>query len=541
MASLDRGAKFRPTLLTFFGRLRRSVAHAPLEAALALAALGTAIYVLVAPLAASRYVPMVDLPFHATSGATFAHYEDPSYHLKEQFELHPFSNPVMLLYAPLAALMRVLPVTTAMKIGVFMMLALVPAGLAVLFHGARKSPLLGLLGLGMCWGNLTHWGFLTYVAALGLFAMAVGFTLLVVDRPTRGRRIGLALTLVALFFSHIYRFPFGVAAVVGTAVVMYPATRRFRPILLPLVPALVLFAVWWKIRPPTLEGSVALGFHPERVLAEYGGAMTDGFNVDGVRRALMVHFDASWFVAVVAAAHAVVRRRRGLRRFGRWDIGVTVVPLACAAVFFVLFMVMPMWLGSWWYVYPREATATTIILCGACPDLPRAPRLRAALVAVMALAGIGVARQVAERYAEFAAPSEDFHRITQQIPRAPKLFYLIYDHSGTSRSTSPFLHLPAYVQAEKGGWLSWHFAVWGHSPVRFRPREEPGAVIPPKTPPRWEWTPQQYNIKMTPFFDWFLVRQKTAPDSLFAPDPTIVRVDHVGLWWLYRRKTSMGG
>ena len=74
-------------VLAFLARVRRLFDRAPLEASLFLAALGATLYVVVAPLTVSRYVPMTDLPFHATSGATFAHYTDPSYHLREQFEL----------------------------------------------------------------------------------------------------------------------------------------------------------------------------------------------------------------------------------------------------------------------------------------------------------------------------------------------------------------------------------------------------------------------------------------------------------------------
>src|SRR5262249_51341631 len=96
----------------------------------------------------------------------------------------------------------------------------------------------------------------------GLVAMAVGFALLVLDRPTRGRRVGLALSLVALFFTHIYRFPFGVAAVVGAGVVMYPATRRLPPLLLPLLPALLLFALCAETGPPRSRASPSLTIPP---------------------------------------------------------------------------------------------------------------------------------------------------------------------------------------------------------------------------------------------------------------------------------------
>ncbi len=527
---------YRPAiLLAFLSRLRRAAARSPLEASLALAAVGVTLYVIGAPLAATRYLPMVDLPFHAASGGTLRHYWDPSYHQREQFSLHPISIPYLSMYAVQAVAMLVFPMEIAVKIAVAVMLLLVPAGLAVLFHGARKSPLLGLLGLPLCWGNLTHWGFLNYVGALGLFAMIVGLTLLVLDHPTRARRLGLLAALGALYFTHIFRYPFGIAAVVGTAVVMLPATRRVRPVLLPLLFAIALFALWWKIRPATLEGTPELHFTGERLTKELSSALTDGFNDDGVKKALIASFDVAWLVALVSGVHAVVRWREGRRRFTAWDAGVTLVPLGCAVVFLILFLVMPMWLGLWWYVYPREATASVIILCGACPDLPRTAWLRVPLVAAMSLAAIRVGRQVAERYADFAPASEELHQITRRLPRAPKLFYMVFDHTGTNRSSSPFLHLPAYVQAEKGGWLSWHFAVWNAAPLRYRVPGEKGAVVGPLPPHRWEWTPQRFNLGMTPFFDWFLVRQRTAPDKLFAADPSIVRVDHVGTWWLYRR------
>jgi hypothetical protein len=56
-------------------------------------------------------------------------------------------------------------------------------------------------------------------------------------------------------------------------------------------------------------------------------------------------------------------------------------------------------------------------------------------------------------------------------------------------------------------------------------------------PLRWEWTPQIFDVRRHgPFFDWFLVRVGYPPDRLFAADSSIERVDHVGTWWLYRRK-----
>jgi hypothetical protein len=525
------------------------------ELALAAAALGVVIYAVLAPFGATRYPPMTDLPFHAASTSALRHYLDPAYHFREQFTVHPLAVPYMSHYALGALFMLVLPAVTAVKVASAVMLSLVPAGLAVMFHGMKKSPLLGLLGLIVCWCNLTHWGFINFVGALGLFAMSIGFTLLCLDLPTTRRQVALGVTLVALFFTHIFRFPFALCAVVGTTIVMYPATRRWRPILAPLAPAVGLMALWLVVRPKVLSGSVGpLAIHKER-LAEIPGLLTGAFYDPAERQAFEGFFRIALVVFVASLTMAVgqaVLRSRGddatppssdspahPSASVAWTIGVLVVPLACAAVFLGLFLVLPMQMGAWWYVYPREATAMVLIGFGAFPNLPRSIWLRVPLVAMLAWAGVRVARVVVDNYARFDAATRDFTAIVQEIPQAPRLMYLVFDHGGSTRTTTPFIHLPAYVQAEKGGWLGFHFATWGASPLQYRPRDEPGAVVPPPVPLRWEWTPQIFDVRSHgAFFDWFLVRRGSSPDALFRADPSIERVDHIGTWWLYRRREA---
>ena len=92
------------------------------------------------------------------------------------------------------------------------------------------------------------------------------------------------------------------------------------------------------------------------------------------------------------------------------------VPLACAAVFLGLFLVLPMEIGLWWYVYPREATAAAFLLLGAFPDLPRSILLRAPLTAALAVGGLGVSSVVAKNYAVFGRATDDFAAIATLAP-----------------------------------------------------------------------------------------------------------------------------
>ena len=173
---------------------------------------------------------MTDLPFHAANTGILRHYNDPSFHLREQFALAPIGVPYVSSYAIGALLMLVMPSWVAVKIAAAVMLALLPVGLGVMFHGMKKSPLLGLAALPFVWNFLTHWGFLNYVGALGLFCLSIGLTLRVLDKPSFDRQWQLAAILVVLFFTHIFRFPFAILGVIGTAIVMFPATGRFWPV-----------------------------------------------------------------------------------------------------------------------------------------------------------------------------------------------------------------------------------------------------------------------------------------------------------------------
>lgn len=514
----------------------------PLGSALALVALAASLYVIAYPFTAARYAPMTDLPFHAAQTGAIRHFFDPSFHLRDQFELHPLAVPYMSSYVIGALFMFLVPAHVAVKIAAAAMLALLPAGLAVLLHGMKKSPLLGLAALPLAWSHLTHWGFLNFVGALGLFAMAVGVTLLLLDAPSWRRQITLSAVLVLLFFTHVFRFPFAVAGVVAAAVVMYPATKRLRPILAPLALPLALFAAWMRVRPAAIGGPIDLSRFDLARLAEIRPLVLEGgFNDPVEAAAIRTSWTTLLLVALACFVTFLASRRAAAwdRRAWRFAVGSHVLALGCAGAFLLGFLMLPMQAGVWWYVYPREATALAFLALGAMPDLPRAPLLRAPLVLALALAPIGLSRSVAENYRLFDRATDDFHQITQDIPRAPRLLYLVFDHGGTNKKNTPFIHLPAYVQADKGGWLSFHFAVFGASPLVYRSPRDPSAVVPPPVPTRWEWLPHRFRpLQHGRFFDWFLVRSRQAPDAIFRDDPSIVPVRRVGTWSLYRRKTD---
>ena len=80
-----------------------------------------------------------------------------------------------------------------------------------------------------------------------------------------------------MFVTHVFRYPFTLAAVFGSALLLYPATRRWKELLLPALPSLLLFAIWWLVREPLAPSENVLGRpHFER-LAEASSLLFDSF------------------------------------------------------------------------------------------------------------------------------------------------------------------------------------------------------------------------------------------------------------------------
>jgi hypothetical protein len=527
-------------------RLYGHAAGEPTGALLWTLALMLSAYVIAYPFTLVRYPPITDLPFHAAQTSILRHYFDPAYHFREQFALHPLEVPYLSMYVIGAFFAIGMPIATATKLMAMTMLALVPAGLAVLFLGMRKSPLWGLAGLCLTWCTVTQWGFLNFMGAIGLFAMSIGFALLVVRRPTRARRVGLALSLVAIFFTHVFRLPFAIIGVLVAGALTFPATRRFSPLIGPLVPSLFLFSLWLIARPRGMGiGAGELVFHPERVheigkhlfgsyLPLEGAPMTPEGTLEHQLAKRMLAVGLFAVVAATALFFVEGRARGRTRAEVHWAVAVTALPLLFALGLLIAYLSLPYEAGLWFYVYPREIVAVALFGIAVAPDLPRGVFARIAFIVLFAMGALPMSRFVSARFHEFEAATEDFREIMAVMPRAPRLFYLIYWLGDSAKRVSPFLHLPAWVQAEKGGALDFHFVQWNHSPIRYRTGSPD---VPPQFSERFEWTPQYFRVaEHGAWFDTFLVRHREEPSVLFEPDPTIRLAAHRGTWWLYQRR-----
>ena len=528
--------RYQTRMARLLRRVRRRFEARPLDGLLAVAAVVVTGYALVAPFTVVRYPPMTDLPMHAAVTSALRHWLDPAWHFQDQFELQPLRSPVLTYYVLSALLAVVMPISSAMKVATAILLALLPVGLAVYCRGLKKNPTIGVAAAGLAWGTFTDWGFISFLGALGLTLMGVGLTLMVVERPTRGRTIALAVVSLLLFFTHVSRVPTYFIAVAIATLAMAPLTRRIRPVVVALAPTFGLFIVWWLIRPQPQKGAIRLQLDPSRA-AKMADWLLHGFRGLEETSILASMVCIVLGVAVYSVIVRVVLVARGRRSPppSRRSVHAAAAAVLVALVFLGLYFVLPMDVGIWSLVYPREITAASLCALAALPGLPRSPWLRAPALAALLFGITMPTRFVTAKYAAFERATQDFRPIVADLPLAPKLGYILLDRSGSDGETIPLLHFPAWIQAERGGWLSFHFATWQSTPIRYR--TTPGADVPPTTPDGFEMHPEMFDLTTRgKYFDWILVRAPYSPQQRVAVDPSLYLVDHRGSWWLYHRQ-----
>lgn len=518
------------------------------------------IYVFVYPFCLVRYPPITDLPFHAANTSIVRHYFDPAFHFRQQFYIDPLSAPYMLQYLLGAGLSLLLPIHVAVKAACVLLLAALPLGLGLLCRGLGKSPLMGLLSLGLIYSTLTHWGFISHIGALGFFAGSLGAALMLFEggspRQSRRRAWLLGGMLLLTLFCHVYRYPFALVGVLLVSALAFRNGRRgrdFLPFALALLPSLALFLVFWFRRDYVTGADLNLEWAPAR-LGEVPAHLFGGFvgqvgereRLDGwlwLSSSLLLGLGCHvWRRRLGAAEEPGARapietrqlgplgpeRREHFRRDSHW-----LLALICLGLL-GLYLTLPLMWGSWFFVYPREALSVLFLGLGLLPGIPKLPIARLALLLTLALTSGRQALLVANQWLRFERLNQDFYAIQAKVPAHPRLLYLIFDHSGTYRSTTPFIHLPAWIQAERGGSLYFHFVRWGLYPIRYRVG---GEDTPPSLPYLLEWHPEAFRtIEHGQWFDTFLVRHRVDPAVVFEADPQIQLVAHEGEWWLYRRE-----
>jgi hypothetical protein len=480
-----------------------------------------AILALAAPTLFLAYLPMTDLPQHTAVVSMLQHIDDPRFGFSEFYALAPGRTLYFLTYAVALGLAKFLPLALAMRVVVFLSVIAYPFGVLAVLRATGRAGILALLALPLMYNRAFFWGFINFNLALGMSLLVLALLV----RPTRSVRSDLALAAVctAVAFTHVY----GIALVLGTACVWLAIGER-RALLrraLPLAP-IALGALAWLALGHRAEGRGELYFLPgvDRFLG-FEDATLGGYP----DRSDELLFGLMLGAVAVFCARTFPWSRKRWRALGHCERILCVV----AVLNFALYWALPTHTETAYFIHFRHALLAVALL----PMIASDRELRASPIASRALLAVLTASTFAIHWSHlvrFDREARPFDRVVAMLPDAPKLYFLSWDLNGSVIQTSPYHHFHAYVQARRGGLISFSFPeMFWNIPIRMR--DDAGV---PRRKQYSEWRPQEFDYdNVGYFYDYVLVRTsrrehrgvetlRKFPYELFYSDPP---------WELYRR------
>jgi len=201
-----------------------------------------------------RVPPLLDYPNHLArmhillDGGT-------SPDLARAYEIRWSLLPNLAMDAVVPVLARVLPLDVAGRLFVGLALALMAGGTVLLHRAATRTwslwPLAGFL---LLYNRILLWGFVNYLAGLGVALIGIAAWIGLADRPTR-RFCAVALAALAAYFCHLVAFGLMALAIGGIELAALQArgwrgiVRPFGAMVLPVLPPVLLWLAAWRPGP----------------------------------------------------------------------------------------------------------------------------------------------------------------------------------------------------------------------------------------------------------------------------------------------------
>lgn len=472
----------------------------------------------VAPLCLPGWMPFCDLPEHAASMGSIAHWYDPGYGIQEHYQMGWTTSQYLLLHI-------VGGVLTKMTGSLDVALRILLLGLAVAWVQSLRFMLksfggderLAILGALLFWNRALVLGFLPYIASLPLLFTTLGL-FVAEEAPSRWRQAGLAACGVLVFYTHASAFTLLGAIVVSLAVVQSGVRGAIRRLLW-MVPAGV-FATLWLLRGRfamhgnNIHDASEIGtmspLRAMKVMAPWSHDIWTS-HVDDV---IGVAFWLAFLVLVATQKQAL--QKLGLRR--------GLLPVAPLLVGLAVYLMTPFRVGTGVLLNVRMAPvlAAFALLALRPRDgwLGRAPILAGAVLALVQSA------DNVQHVRHFQRDVDGVRELLAEMPRGAKLISLNFSGFDPNEVHFPaWIYAGSYHRAYDGGVASFSFSELPHWSVQYEAETAP----PKQDAIAWAMAPCLYrNVRDGAYFDFMLVRGAVDP---FRDAP-------LGPRWKVRGKTA---
>lgn len=479
------------------GRFAVSIPRAGAVAVLPVSRLFTLAFILLVVLHpvliwAFPYFPSQDGPIHLGITRTLADYDHPAYPaMAEYFEREWSLQRNPLTYLVLGGLSRVMPLLTAEKVYLTVIVTLFPLSLLYALRGMTRDPVLpAFFAFPMTYGYTLMAGFYSFALGVSAFLLTVGLWLRLREHWTARRVAAFAAAAFATYVCHIFA-AFNVLLFVGLATlweIAMPVLRRRGRFAFAEVRELVLA----RGIPPLIAVSPVLAIVLAFMITVDAGsipAMEISLPyriVNFVALAPMVHYDGpDMLVAIPTSVLALVSLIDVVRMKRRGEASGDDMFLFVFASYFALLLFVPTGASGSIYIYPRLMVFVFLALIVALAASPLGlanRRFAASVLIAVSLANLGY------RYGKHGEANDylaEYLSGARLIAPNSTVLALTVDSETGARAVSetvlPFLHAAGHIVVDRHvvDLKNFQAAHGDFFPVYYRPSLNPYVQLSP--------------------------------------------------------------
>ena len=411
------------------------------------------------------YLPLVDFPQHVALHSIWNNIADPAFHLNGRFEV-ALSTPYALPHLLAHAAAQVLGPERGLRFVLVVSLLAFPLAALALLHAFHRPPEIALAAFPAALSFVYWFGFISYVMALPLILLGIA----IVRRCAASGRPRDATLLAVLGLLTVATHGFAFLVLLSLAGVTVLATARsFSRVALvasSFAPGVIWSTVWALssssvVPAEPLETTYGSGRERMRYsLASMFGSHTLEPRVLAIALALAIVLGAA-----VWCSHR--RNPSAADEAGRRALGFVALTAALAS------LLCPQEFMNTWGLWERIPPVAFVAFAGALP-WPAAHHLRRRLAASLAIVALFASGTAISQGLAFSEEARGIRELAQYVPRGSRVMWTACNEEQPwPKATPSFKHLGAYVQAARGGDLSYSFAHFHHMVVRYR-----GAPLP---------------------------------------------------------------
>lgn len=518
--------------------------------------LALALVYALSPFWVSLRPPMQDLPQHLAAGRVLLEGANPQLGFDVYFTTEWLRSQYLGIYVLLGAFFYPAswltedPLLWATRLSIVVLAATWVFGAEALYRRMTGRRGLGVWSLVLFFNVHLILGFLNFLLGVSFaFIMLACYASLRSSAPRWDRKDwrfwALAASALACFYFHVVPFGVACAVMVGAAafdqVMRWWGTRRCAgptpphacwTSYLALTPA-ALATLFWLLTPAGLSTREAASGGGSRGKAHFlsfdanhqalPSWTLDAFRSEwdmrwltialvglGVYAAIQWCLTLPWLQRTLTRGNHAVETTEHAPAFEKDVVLLTmlrVAGLGCVCAYYVL----PSSYDWIWPINARFPVLALLLLPFWLPTITRMPSkplywvqetTHWAAIALLLGSSVGVTSIARTAFDGFAQELDGFDEILEELPEGQRVATLVFDRGSRHIGFSPFLHIGAYAQAERGGVAFFSFNDFPQSPVRFNEDNRP-----PRVAPRWEWKPERVRPdRDLSWFDYLLVR-----------------------------------